>query len=310
MGRLSVISNFLLYFQRHFQAASLSATRLFRTPFASLLTISVIAIAFVLPTGLYIVLSNVQSLGTGWEHGTQISVFLKMDTTREQTKELLNDIRLRADVADVRYISPEQGLQELQQHGSFGDVLDQLPNNPLPAVIDVFPSTNIQTPQLAQTLLQNLQTLPHVETAKLDMQWLERMSSLIWLAQRAVYALVLLLGCAVLFIVGNTIRLAMQSHHREIEVIKLFGGSNAFVRRPFLYTGLFFGLGGGIIAWLLVMFIQIWLQAPITRIASLYHSNYQLAGLSFDQSLGLLFTSGLLGLFGAWIAVRRQLAKA
>lgn len=299
-----------MWLQRHIEAAIASIGRMTKQPFASLMTICVIGIALALPATLYVVLQNSKAVTASWEQGSQISVFLKMNVTQNDVDQIIKQLRLRDDVGNVSYISPQQGLEQLQKQAEFGDVLTQLPDNPLPGVLEVYPAPTLQTPQAIKNLLVSLQQLPQAESAKLDMQWLQRLYSMISVAQRGVYGLVLLLALGVLLVIGNTIRLATQNHRKEIEVIKLVGATNSFVRRPFLYSGLYYGLLGGIFAWLIVSCLLLWLNTPVERLATLYSSNFQLLGLGFIHGLLLLFLSALLGLCGAWLAVNRHLNAA
>jgi cell division transport system permease protein len=139
--------------------------------------------------------------------------------------------------------------------------------------------------------------------------WVKRLYQFMELGQRLVWALATLLGLAVLLIIGNTIRLSIESRRDEILVVKLVGGTDAFVRRPFLYTGIWFGLGGGIIAWLLLSMGLYWLSGPVETLISLYGSDFVLQGLSLSDSLMLIFDGVILGWLGAWLAVSRHLTK-
>jgi cell division transport system permease protein len=152
-----------------------------------------------------------------------------------------------------------------------------------------------------------LQQLPEVELAQMDLQWVQRLYSLLAVGQRVTLALALLLGLGVLLVTGNTIRLAIENRRDEILVIKLVGGTDAYVRRPFLYTGLWYGLGGSIVAGLLLSLVMLWLDGPVGLLAALYQSRFELHGLGFAGTLMLALAGALLGLAGAWLAVARHL---
>lgn len=296
------------YFAYHVQAAKDSLARLYHAPMSSLLTIGVIAVALALPTGLLVFLNNINVLGGDWARGNQISLYLKMNVEPMAVERLVENLQARSDVITVNTISPQQGLQEFERESGFGSVLQQLPSNPLPTVVEVFPVPDLSVPEGVQRLYSEMQQLPQVAMAKLDMQWLRRLQTIVHLGQRAVIALGLFFALAVLLLIGNTMRLATQQQRREIEVIKLVGATNAFIRRPFLYSGIYYGLLGGLLACMIVSITVQWLQSPVEQLFAQYHSAYRLLGLSLRHSLTLLFIGASLGLIGSWCAVNRHIA--
>jgi cell division transport system permease protein len=296
------------FYLRHWRAARASLSRLFNHTFSTLMTISVIAIALLLPTTLYLLLQNLEKVGHQWNQGTQISLFLRMNVTQTEVDRVLSELRQKKEIATAEYISPEQGLKDFEKQSGLSEIFSQLPDNPLPAVIEVYPVKTIQSSEEVRTLQNELQKIPEVMQARLDMDWLERLFALIQLGQHATYALMLLLSFAVLLVIGNTIRLSVQNRRKEIEVIKLVGGTHAFIRRPFLYAGLFYGLFGSVLTLLLVDGLLIWLQEPVTRLVKLYGSEFCLRGLSLLQVLILLGIGGALGFLSAWITVNRYIA--
>jgi cell division transport system permease protein len=185
--------------------------------------------------------------------------------------------------------------------------LRHLEDNPLPVLIIVSPGGEALSAEVAGQLQRELQAMAGVDEAVLDMAWVQRLNALMALAQRFVLALGLLFALGVLLIVGNTIRLAIENRRDEIVVVKLVGGSDAFVRRPFMYTGLWYGLGGAVLAWFIVALALWGLRAPLAELASLYQSSFALRGLSATRSLLLLAAGSGLGLLGAWLAVARHL---
>jgi len=297
------------YFMHHRQVAKESLLRLLATPFASLMTWLVIAIALALPVGLYVFLQNAQQLSEEWDDAAQISVYLEQQLNQQQGRKLAQHIESWDVVQQVRYISPDEALEEFKQFSGFGDALQYLNENPLPAVVVVSPRTDSSNLQLTQVLLERLQALPNVEQAQLDLQWVDRLFRIMALGQRMALALGLLLGVAVLLVVGNTVRLAIESRRAEIVVVKLVGGTDAFVRRPFLYTGIWYGLGGGLLAWLLVNMVIYWLSGSVAELVAAYDGDFGLSGLGFLATLSLGVFSALLGLLGAWLAVGRHLSK-
>jgi cell division transport system permease protein len=254
-----------------------------------------------------VLLQNVQHVTAQWDGAAQISLFLKQQTTDKQVEQLAALIRKRQDVSSVTSIGRDAALDEFRQHSGFGEALDALEDNPFPPVIVVYPTSEADNINSVQAMLKALGERPEVEHAQLDMQWLKRLYTIMDIGRRGIWVLATLLSISVLLVVGNTIRLAIQNRREEIEIIKLIGGTNAFIRRPFLYTGFWYGLSGGIISWLLIT-ISLWLlSGPINQLATLYDSSYALAGLDFVSSLGLLGASILLGLGGSWLAVTRHL---
>lgn len=298
--------NFLV---SHFRAFISSVGKLIRAPFSSLLTILVIAIALALPMSLFVLLQNAKTLSQGWDKGSQISLYLSINTQPEDIERIIDSLKLRNDIAYVEYISPEQGLKDFREQSGFGDAVNHLPENPLPPVIEVYPENNKHSAEVVENLVRDLQQIPNVETAQLDMQWVKRLYSIISLGQRGFYGLLLLFSLAVILIVGNTIRLLTQNQRDEIEVIKLIGGTNAFIRRPFLYTGILYGFCGGLIAWLMIDSQLLWLHKPIQQLATSYGSQFQLIGISMKQGILLSAVGTLLGFCGSWITAHRQIAS-
>ncbi len=299
----------LIHLQRHAQVFLGSLGRLSHAPLTSLMTATVIGIALALPGGLYLLLHNAERLGGDWQGSAHISLYLKRDVGEAQGRALAARLRGRPGVRQVTYISREQGLREFRAASGFGAALDALKTNPLPAVLVVQPALSGDGPQAVQGLLEALRKLPQVALAQLDMAWVRRLYALMALAQRGVAILAAMLALAVLLVVGNTIRLDIQNRREQIEVTKLVGGTDAFIRRPFLYSGLWYGLAGGAIAWLLVRAALWLLQGPVRRLALLYHSDFTLTSLGLGPSAILLAGGGLLGLLGSWLAVRRHLAE-
>lgn len=296
-----------VYLARHLQVFFATLGELVRAPFSNMMTIAVIGIALALPAGLHVLLQNVQQVTAQWDGAAQISLFLKQQTTDKQVEQLAGLIRKRQDVSTVTSIGRDAALEEFRQHSGFGEALDALEDNPFPPVIVVYPTSEADNIDSVQAMLKAFGERPEVEHAQLDMQWLKRLYTIMDIGRRGIWVLATLLSISVLLVVGNTIRLAIQSRREEIEIIKLIGGTNAFIRRPFLYTGFWYGLSGGIISWLLIT-ISLWLlSGPINQLATLYDSSYALAGLDFISSLGLLGASILLGLGGSWLAVTRHL---
>ncbi|MBD3669886.1 MAG: ABC transporter permease [Gammaproteobacteria bacterium] len=297
------------YFTLHLSMSIQSLGRLVRSPFATLMTAAVIGIALALPTGLHVLLDNLQRAGGDWDGAAQVSLFLKPHVDEDRALALADRLRQRGDILSVHYISPDQALEEFQSQSGFGEVLESLSQNPLPGVLVLQPRLATDKPDRAEILMTNLERLPEVELAQLDMQWLKRLFAILDTVERGVMIVAILLGVAVLLIVGNTIRLAIENRRDEILITKLIGATNAFIRRPFLYYGIWYGLFGGLLALILVDTSIILLQEPVARLTGLYGSNYRLGLLDLELSATVIGGGILLGLLGSWIAVGRHLSR-
>lgn len=295
------------YFTHHLWVMVSCLGQLWRTPFATFMTAAVIGIALALPAGLHVLLQNVQKLSTGWEGTAQMSLFIKQGISEDRIQSLAKKLRGWEGVADVRYISREQALSEFRELSGFGGALDSLDENPLPAVLVIRPSTEAAEPAQMELLLAKVRDLEAVDLAQLDMEWVRRLSGIIELGKRGVLLLAGLLAVAILLVVGNTIRLTILNRRDEIVITKLIGATNAFIRRPFLYTGFWYGLMGAVLAWLLVGTLLWLLSDPVSRLSFLYNSQFSLGGLDLETSAILLGSGILLGLLGSWLAVGRHL---
>jgi cell division transport system permease protein len=284
-----------------------SLRRLGRQPVGSFFTCLVMAVALSLPMGLALLLDNVERLGGSWQRAAQISVFLTLETNDSQGQALREQIAGLDDVADAEWISREQALQAFQQESGLGQALRELPENPLPGVVLVTPA-EVDKPTL-EALRQRLAELPGVEQAQLDLLWVERLTAILKLGDRFVFGLTLLLVLALLLVIGNTIRLHIENRRTEIEVIKLVGGTDSYVRRPFLYMGALYGLGAGLLAWLVLAYGLNWLNDAVVRLAGLYGSDFSLGGVPLNDGLSLVLGAVLLGYIGAWLAVARHLRE-
>jgi len=284
-----------------------SVGRLIKQPIGSFFTCLVMAIALSLPMGLSLLLSNVERLGGSWQRAAQISLYLQMDATDKDGEAMRDNIATMPGVADAEWISRQRALDEFQQQSGLGQALKELPDNPLPGVVLVTPN-EIDKAAL-EALRQALSELPKVQQAQLDLVWVERLTAILGLGDRFVFGLTVLLVLALLLVIGNTIRLHIENRRTEIEVIKLVGGTDSYVRRPFLYMGALYGLGAGLLAWLVLAFGLDWLNQAVVRLAGLYNSDFALAGVPLDDGLSLLLGAVFLGYIGAWRAVARHLRE-
>lgn len=303
----SFSARFKMLFRLHKLESKRGIKEIFDNPFSNFMTVLVIAIALALPAGLQILLDNGKNLSQSWDGASRISLYLKIDLDDNQTKRLADDIRQNLAVERVDVILPDKALADFSARSGFADAINQLDSNPLPPTLVIQPSDTHTSPSASEKLLAQFLKLPEVEQAQLDLDWVRKLYALLQLAEKAASALGMALGLAVLLIVGNTIRLSVQNRREEIEVVKLVGATDAFIRRPFLYTGFWYGLLAGILCWIILEISLIWLQKPVADLAGLYQSQFAISGLNLLQSLQLLGISCGLGLLGSWISVGRHI---
>lgn len=290
----------------HKDSARLSLQKLLRTPLQSLMTWLVIGIALALPSSLFLLIDNVNSLSERWDGNPRITVFLKHGVDANVAEKFKIKIQGINGIGHVEYVSPQQAMQEFQKSsGLEKDALSLLDENPLPAVYIITPFENSQISLV--TITEKVEQFSEVDFVQLDLEWVQKLQQIIAFAQRLAFLLGFLLSLGILLTVGNTIRLAIENRREEIVVVKLVGGTDAFVRRPLLYTGLWYGFIGGIIAWLMVLVSVLLLSGPVSDLSHLYGSDFTLQGMSFFAALRLLLVSALLGLAGSWLAVARHL---
>ncbi len=306
--KIKVADRWRGYKSHHRDTIRVSLRKMAQEPLQTLLTVAVIAIALTLPAALYLTVENIQKLGSNFESSAQITVFVKKAAQPAAIEKLGKQLDVMPGVASTSYISAQQALLEFKALSGFGSALRYLEDNPLPAVFLVQPLVS-EPIDLAQTkdLMAKIAALPVVDDVQIDMQWLQRLYSLTEMGHKIVLALGATLGLGVLLVIGNTIRLSILSRRDEIIMVKLVGGTNAYVRRPFLYTGVLLGLFGALIASIMLYSCVLWISSSIANLAELYQSQYRLAGLGFLRFIVLLSLGGLFGLGGAWLAVGKHL---
>ena len=298
--------SFLAY---HIQAATQSFNLLCRKPLATMMTAVVIAIALALPALFWVVTDNVGKLTSGWQQGGHISLYLQSGLTEASQQQVLSQVRAIDGVGEASLKSAADGLSELTQQEGMQDIMHYLPENPLPAVIDVVPSLVVDSPAKLDLLSRQLQTVGHIDHVKLDMEWIRRLHALLGFVAKFADALLILLAMAVVLIIGTTLRLAIHSRHEEIQVLKLIGAKDHFILRPFLYTGILYGAVGAILAVFLVNIFILSLGAAVNQLAIAYQMHYPITGLSIRQILLLVLFAIILGWLGARLSVKRQLAS-
>jgi len=294
----------------HQFSARMSLLKFFSEPVSTLMTSLVIGIALALPTSLLLVVENIKTLGASWDGNPQISVYVRKNVSPAVTLLLGDKLERVSGVAKVAYISPEAGLEEFKHYSGdgeagLGDALKLLDENPLPPVYVVTPASFEASEVTALSL--RLHAFSEVEFVQMDLEWVNKLQQMAVLAERFVFVFGFLFCLGVLLNIGNTIRMAIENRREEIVVVKLIGATDAFVRRPLLYSGLWYGLAGGLLACLLTALTMHLLMEPAMQLALLYHNAFALTGLHFMVAVWLLMLGGLLGLMGAWLAVTRHL---
>jgi cell division transport system permease protein len=289
----------------HLRQAITSLGELWRSPLWTLITVAVLGVSMTLPTTLHLLVKNIQQVSRSYDQSFEISLFLQNETTPTEIATLVTLLQGDPQVAKVRLIDKAAAMTEFKQQSGFGEALAFLDQNPLPDVLLVTPKIN--QPAAAEALMQKLQKERYVELAKLDISWLERLAALMNLLQQAVYTIAILLLSAALLVIGNTIRLSIMDKKAEIEVMKLVGATDAFIQRPFLYTGIWLGVFGGFLAFVVVEMMLWWLRSAIATVTQLYQSDFVLNSLSMQEFGWLMLIAVLLGLIGSYIAVRSHI---
>lgn len=292
---------------RHAHAFLGSLGRLARSPLATFMTLLVIALALALPAGLKLFVSNAQSATGNFASAVDLSVFLKTDVPLSKAQQLAQAARQRPDVASATLIPADKGLEDFRTYSGFGDALAALKENPLPHVLHVRPRPEASSAAALESLRRYFAAWPEVDLVQVDSEWVMRFNAILEVLRRLLLITAALLGLGVLAIIGNTIRLEIQARRAEIEVTKLVGGSNAYVRRPFLYTGVLYGLGGALLAWGIIALGVLVIGETVATLAKLYGSRYVLEGLSLRDAGLLLGAGAALGWLGAWISAARHL---
>ncbi|EGV33959.1 protein of unknown function DUF214 [Thiorhodococcus drewsii AZ1] len=296
-----------IWFNHHLQSIIATLGRLMDTPLPTGMTIAVIGISLSLPASLYVMTENLRTMAGGWDQSAAVSLFLKLETSDKDAEKVAARLRAWPEISQVHLIKRDQALAEFRALGGFEEALEQLKSNPLPVVLAIYPNHFNASPENLERLRIRLLNLPESDFARMDTLWLKRFQAILDLVQSASMLLGGLLGLGVLLIVGNTIRLEILNRRIEIEIMELVGATHAFIRRPFLYTGAWYGLLGGLTAWLLVSIAVLLLQRPVSRLATLYRSEFDLSGLGLSATGVILGGSILLGLIGSWVAVNRHL---
>lgn len=290
----------------HLDALRTTLARLARTPVATLLNVSVIGVALALPVGLYVVVVNLEVLARSLGSDPQLSVFLALDAGPAEVKRIAARLQQHPTVREARHVPRDQALKELKASTGLADVVDSLPGNPLPDAFVVLPRD--PSPAALERLREEVRGWPKVTHVQLDTEWARRLEAGLKAALLAVSLLATLFAFALVAVTFNTIRLQILTRREEIEVSKLIGATDSFIRRPFLYYGALQGMAGGLAAWAIIWAGVTILNGALAELSLLYAAQVALRHLSVEDSGSLLAFSAALGWFGSWLSVNRHLA--
>lgn len=298
-----------LFLKQHMQAAINSLNQLCRTPIASLVTLSIITLALTLPTLFWVVTEKLALTLSDWQRSGHIALFLQQDSPESEREALMKSLKALPQVAEVSFISAEQGLQLLTAQEGMGDLMSYLPENPLPPVIQVNPALSVNTPERLHQLVNQLKSEPLVEQVKIDSEWIENMQAAFKIMMLVSDFLILLLASAIILIIANTLRMSLYHQHEEIRLMKLIGATEPYILRPFLYAGIIYGFLAAVMSILLVNIFIYGFALALRPLLKMYQMNYPLTGMSFGQVLLLVAFSTIIGWLGARLSVKRQLAS-
>lgn len=307
--QISGFQKFIYFWIHNLRQIVTSLGEIWRTPVASVMTILVMGLSLTLPATLHVIVKNVQAINLEWDNASEITLFLKDGLSEQKIASAVRRISAYDDVEKIKYISKQQALEEFKSLSGFGQAIAYLDNNPLPASFIVTPDTHHRQAETARTLLIKLEKEREIDFGKLDIDWLTRLNAIVSMLEQSVITVALLLLISVVLIIGNTIRLSIISRREEIEVMKLVGATEAFIQRPFVYTGIWYGLMGGVIAFIVVTIVVWWMQLTLSEVAGLYVGDFNIDGLSFGEFVALLSVATGLGFSGAFWSVHRYIKE-
>ena len=297
-----------IWLARHASTSLGALGRLVRQPISSFMIVLVIAVTLALPAAVNLVVKNARAISGSWDDALDFSVFLRQGMAEDEGRGLARLIEQRADVDSVTFVSASSALEDFKKQSGFGAALDQLPDNPLPHTLIVRPSPGNTSASMG-LLQEELANLPETEYVQVDTEWVQRFHAILDIVRQAIAIGATLLGIAIVVIIGNTIRLDIENRREEIEVTKLIGASNAFVRRPFLWTGFWYGLFGGLMALALVYYGLYLLHGPVARLAGLYQGNISIAAMNPAEAGSIVGIGVVLGLAGSWFTAARHMRR-
>ncbi len=309
INKVSFIGRVKATLVQHVHQVIHSFFELWKTPFATMMTILVLGVALSLPTVFHVVYKNVERVSGQWDSASEVSLFLKKNISEERVQVLINKLGLYEDIEAVTYISRHQALLEFKEMSGFSKALSYLDENPLPAVLVVVPVKSAMNAAGSKLLVAKLEREQDIDLVSVDIDWIEKLQAIFYLVVDMVIGIAALLLLSVLLIVSNTIRLNILNQRDEIEVLKLVGATNSFIQLPYIYIGAWYGFLGGVIAWFFSWVLVIWLESGVMNLTGLYQAQFQIISLNFDESITLLIVAALLGFIASFISVKQYLVK-
>ncbi|MFZ1344887.1 permease-like cell division protein FtsX [Thiothrix eikelboomii] len=298
-----------IWWRQQKQAIDFSLKRLWFNPISAWITLIAIALALSLPTSMHVLVKNLQSLTHNNQSVPTISLFLKPKVTEQQANDLAELVKTQPEVFSTTVVTRDQALQDFKKISGLADTLKTLGENPLPNIVIITPKLNElgETDADLDDFTKRIKTYKEVEDVQIDVEWIQRLRAILQIAERIVAVVAALLAFTVLLVVGNTIRLDIENRKDEILVTRLIGATNRYIRRPFLYGGLWLGLFGGVLSLLVVNIALLFLVGPVNKLSTLYGNSFSIGGIDLTTTLEVLVISSILGLVGAWLAVNRYL---
>jgi len=295
------------YFVSHYQMLLKALQRSHASMLSTLMMFLVIGVTLILPSISFLVVQNLKSISETIQHESQISIFLKKDISVDAKNKIEKDLKSRIDINNYHYVKKEEAWPKLQKSMGFNESNNGLSENPLPDAFFVSPNT-INPNQIA-ILKSSLDRLEGVDQVVVDTGWVKKLNSVLHLANKAIFLASILLASMLTVVIGNTIRLQMTSHHEEIELSKLIGATNQFIRRPFLYSGFIYGLGGGLTAALSLKLIVIFLNRTVVEVEALYGAQFMIVDLTLVQYLSIVGSSILIAVAASFISINQSIKK-
>jgi cell division transport system permease protein len=274
---------------------------------STLMMFLVIGVTLILPSISFLVVQNLKSISETIQHESQITIFLKKDISADAKNKIEKELKSRIEINNYHYVKKEEAWPKLQKSMGFNESNNGLSDNPLPDAF--FVSPNSVNPNQIVILKSSLDRLEGVDQVVVDTGWVKKLNSLLHLANKAIFLASILLASMLTMVIGNTIRLQMTSHHEEIELSKLIGATNQFIRRPFLYSGFIYGLGGGLTAALSLKLIVIFLNQTVVEVEALYGTQFIIIDLTLLQYLSIVGSSILIAVVASFISINQSIKK-
>lgn len=295
------------YFVSHYQMLLKALQRSHASMLSTLMMFLVIGVTLILPSISFLVVQNLKSISETIQHESQISIFLKKDISVDAKNKIEKDLKSRIEINNYHYVKKEEAWSKLQKSMGFNESNNGLSENPLPDAFFVSPKT--VNPNQIVILKSSLDRLEGVDQVVVDTGWVKKLNSVLHLANKAIFLASILLAFMLTVVIGNTIRLQMTSHHEEIELSKLIGATNQFIRRPFLYSGFIYGLGGGLTAALSLKLIVIFLNQTVVEVEALYGAQFIIVDLTLVQYLSIVGSSILIAVAASFISINQSIKK-